>query len=90
MANLQIKGIEDALYNELKSTAASENRSVSQQVLYVLKTYLANRKRFQMAITPAQILLELSGSWDDSRKPEEIIAELKRDRKDSHKLANGF
>lgn len=90
MANLQIKGIEDALYKELKSMAASENRSVSQQVLYVLKTYLANRKRFQMTRTPAQILLELSGSWDDSRKPAEIIAEIKRARKDSRKLSNGF
>ena len=33
MANLQIKGMDDALYASLKDLAASENRSISQQVL---------------------------------------------------------
>ena len=46
MANLQIKGMDDDLYAQLKALAASENRSVSQQVLlwnYIL--VLTNRKR---------------------------------------------
>ena len=30
MANLQIKGIDDELYNEIKKLAVSEKRSVSQ------------------------------------------------------------
>ena len=44
MANLQIKGIEDGLYAEIKDLAAAENRSVSQQILFLVKEYLARKK----------------------------------------------
>ena len=30
---------------------------------------------------PAQVLLELSGSWEDDRTTEEIIADMKQSRK---------
>ena len=90
MANLQIKGIEDDLYARIKQLAASENRSVSQQVLFLLKSYMTNKKRFLSAKTPAQTLLELSGSWEDARTPEEIVKEIKNARKGSKKLSKGF
>ena len=90
MANLQIKGIDDGLYAQLKSVAASENRSVSQQVLFLLKNYLAKKPQIQEAKTPAQVLLDLSGSWQDSRSSEQIVRELKKARKKSKKLAKGF
>ena len=44
MANLQIKGIEDALYAQIKDIAVAENRSISQQVLFLVKAYMANKK----------------------------------------------
>jgi len=90
MANLQIKGIEDALYAQIKDLAAAENRSISQQVLFLVKAYMANKKHFQTAKTPAQVLLELSGSWEDSRGPEEIAAQIRIARKNSQKLMEGF
>ena len=31
--------------------------------------------------SPSQVLLELSGSWKDGRKPEEIISEIRNARK---------
>ena len=40
MANLQIKGIEDDLYHAIKKMAAAENRSVSQQILFLVKSYM--------------------------------------------------
>ena len=40
MANLQIKGIADDLYKKIKELAASENRAVSQQILFLIKEYL--------------------------------------------------
>jgi len=40
MANLQIKGMHDDLYEDIKRLAARENRSVSQQVAFLLKEYL--------------------------------------------------
>ena len=90
MANLQIKGIDDNLYERLKAIAAAENRSVSQQVLFLVKSYLAKGKTVDEIKTSAQVLLELSGSWDDSRSPKEIIREIRKGRKSSRKLKEGF
>ena len=90
MANLQIKGMDDNLYDRLKTMAASQNRSVSQQVLYLVKSYLAKGKKIDEEKTSAQILLELSGSWEDTRSSAEIIAEIRRGRKNSRKLEEGF
>ena len=86
MANLQIKGIDDELYSEIKALAASENRSTSQEVVYLIKCYLANSKQFQKIETPAQILLELAGSWQDDLGADEIILDLKKARKNSSKM----
>jgi len=90
MANLQIKGIDDDLYAQLKALAASENRSISQQVLFLLKGYLAKKQQLHNTKTPAQVLLELSGSWEDEKTPEQIARMLKNARKNSRKLAEGF
>lgn len=90
MANLQIKGIEDSLYAEIKALAASENRSISQQILFLVKDYLAKKSHFNSIKTPAQVLLDLSGSWKDDRDADEIIGELKASRTNSKKLSEGF
>ena len=90
MANLQIKGIDDSLYDQIKELAKSENRSISQQVLYLVKSYLSKKELIQRTKTPAQILLELSGSWEDERTPEEIVSYLRRSRNISRKLNRGF
>jgi plasmid stability protein len=90
MANLQIKGINDELYGELKEMAAEENRSVSQQTLYLLRDYLAKRRRDYRIKTAADVLLELSGSWKDERETKVIIAEIKKGRRNSTKMERGF
>jgi hypothetical protein len=76
MANLQIKGIEDSLYKKIKELAASENRSVSQQVLFLIKECLSRRGSIKNLKSPAQTLLELAGSWEDNRTAEKIISEV--------------
>ena len=43
MANLQVKGIDDTFYEDLKRLSATENRSITQQVLVILREYLAKR-----------------------------------------------
>ena len=83
MANVQIKGIENELYNELKRIATEENRSVSQQTLFLIRDYVAKRQKVRGTKSPAQVLIELSGSWKDDRKPEEIISEIRKARKSS-------
>jgi hypothetical protein len=52
MANLQIKNVEDDLYQEIKKLASAENRSVSQQVLFLVKEYLAKRKHLTATKSP--------------------------------------
>ncbi len=90
MANLQIKGIDDDLYEQIKAFAAAENRSVSQQILYLVKHWLSCQKQIEQTKSSAEILLELSGSWQDSKDADEIIADIKNTRRNSNKLSQGF
>lgn len=90
MANLQIKGIDDNLYSQIKELAAAENRSVSQQIVFLAKEYLTKKKNLQSARSPAKTLLELSGSWDDKRTAEEIVKEIKGARKSTKRLKEGL
>ncbi len=90
MANLQIKGIKEELYAEIKKLASAENRSVSQQILFLVREYLGRKNYLSTLKSPAQVLLELSGSWQDDKEAEQIIAEVKGARINSKKLAEGF
>jgi hypothetical protein len=90
MANLQIKGMDDAIYEELKRLAAAENRSMSQQTLVLIKDYLAKGQRVGNLKTPVQVLLELAGSWEGEETAEEIIARIKKARRSSIRLKEGF
>lgn len=90
MANLQIKGIEDGLYNEIKKMATAENRSISQQILFLVKSYMAKRPRYDAAKSPAEVLIDLQGSWQDERDADQIIEQAKRARRNSKDLSEGF
>lgn len=90
MANLQIKGIDDEFYNDIKRMAKAENRSVSQQVLTLLKEYVAKKGKISKISTPADVLLKLSGSWIDDRGADEIIGQIRAARKSSTKLQEGL
>jgi hypothetical protein len=90
MANLQIKGIKDDLYNEIKKMAAAENRSISQQILFLVKSYMAKRPRCDAAKSPAEVLIDLQGSWQDERDADQIIEQVQRARRNSKDLSEGF
>lgn len=90
MANLQIKGIEDDLYKEIKKMAAEENRSVSQQVLFLIKSYISRKARWDGVKSPAEVLIDLHGSWQDEREADQIIEQVKRARRNSKSLTKGF
>jgi len=83
MANLQIKGMNDDFYAQIKALAGSENRSISQQILFMTKEYLLKKQQLQAVKMPAQVLLELAGAWEDGRTAEEMIADLKQSRKNT-------
>ncbi|MHB8763920.1 MAG: FitA-like ribbon-helix-helix domain-containing protein [Deferrisomatales bacterium] len=90
MANLQVKGVDDDFYAAIKALAAAENRSVSQQVLVILREYLAKEPAVRAARTSAEVLLDLAGSWDDDRRAGEIVDDLRRCRRPSAKLGQGL
>jgi len=90
MVDLQIKRMDDDIYAHLKALAAAEHRSVSQQVLFLVRAYLARTIHLNPKKTPAEVLLDLAGSWEDPEGPEEIIETLKSGRKSSRKLIEGF
>ena len=77
MAILQVRDIDDRLYNSLRQKARRDNRSISQEVIAILETYLSNPLMYNTNST--QEFLELS--WDDNRDAGEIINTLVKDRK---------
>jgi hypothetical protein len=87
MANLQIKGIDEGFYQQVKQLARSQNRTVSQQVLHCLQLHTNQPTLTQRVKTPAQVLLELSGGWQDNRNADEIIADLRQSRNNSTNVA---
>ena len=90
MPTIRITEIDDNLYEEIKRSAAAENRSVSRQVAFMLKDYVAKRHLLSKTKTPAQVLLELSGTWEDKRSAEEIVRGIRKARRNSKKLSGGF
>jgi hypothetical protein len=90
MPTIRITEIDDNLYEEIKRSAAAENRSVSRQVAFMLKDYVAKRHLLSKTKTSAQVLLELSGTWEDQRMAEEIVREIKKSRRNSRNLSEGL
>ena len=90
MANLQVKGIDDDLYDQLKKLALNENRSISQEIIFLIKTHLSVKKTASSLRTPAEVLLQLSGSWNDQRTADEIIAEIRNHHENSERLQGGL
>ena len=89
MANLQVKGIDNDLYDQLKKLAQNENRSISQEIIFLIKTHLS-KKTASSYRSPAEVLLQLSGSWDDPRTADEIIAEIRDHHENNERLTGGL
>lgn len=90
MANLQVKGIDDGLYDQLKRHAAVENRSVSQEIVLLIKSHLGARTAQRAGSSPAETLLQLAGSWEDDRPAETIMDEIRASRVNSQRFSDGF
>jgi len=78
MAVLQVRSMDDELYGALGRRAAMENRSISQEVIEIVKRYLA-----APCAVPAgtdEAALRLAGSWDDPRPAAEIADGLRKAR----------
>jgi len=78
VANLQIKGIDNELYNELKKIAAEEIRSVSQQTVFLVKDYIAIRQKIRGAKNRGQVLLDSPGSRKMTENQRRSFPKLER------------
>jgi hypothetical protein len=68
----------------------AEKRSVSQQILFLAKNYLAKKPRCDAVKTPSEVLLELYGLWQDERKADQIIDQIKKAHKNTKKSEAAF
>lgn len=84
MAILQVREIDDNLYESLKRLARREHRSLSQEVIRILKAYISNPHR--MNIDNTEEFLALCGSWDDKRSTEEIVKDIRQNRKNNRRF----
>ena len=66
MATLQVRSIDDRLYKALGKRAHMDNRSISQEVVMMIKQYLSSTDSNYRRKSDA--LLELAGSWEDGRR----------------------
>ena len=81
MAMLQVRDIDDRLYDRLKFAAKYDNRSISQQVISILQDYFTSIPIKTKNAT--EEFLKLAGSWEDARNTEEIIDDMRAARVNS-------
>ena len=84
MANLQVRNIDENLYESIRVLALNEKRSISQEVVYILERYLAIPRSF--STSPTDEFLKLAGSWEDDRDAEEIVSDIRNSRRNSDRL----
>lgn len=85
MANLQVRDIDDRLYESLRERASRERRSISQEVVLILQKYLSIPSVYDA--NPTDQFLNLTGSWGDSRSADEIVTDLRHARGNSRRFA---
>ena len=78
MAILQVRDIDDRIYEALKTISKQNKRSISQEVIHIIETYLSNPQLIKKNST--EEFLKLAGSWEDDRSADEIISEIRKGR----------
>ena len=78
MANLQVKSIDDDLYESLGRRAAMENRSISQEVVSILKAHLSIPGGQNKKIS--EQFLELCGTWEGGESAKSLVKDVRDNR----------
>jgi plasmid stability protein len=84
MATLQVRDIDDRVYNALKQRARSRHRSLSQEVSHIIEEYLSQPTTDYKK--QSDMLLELSGSWQGPESTAEIMDTIRKSRKESRRF----
>ena len=84
MATLQVRDIDDRLYDFIKTSAKMQNRSISQEVITIIQSYLnSNQKNTKNSTLE---FLSLEGAWIDEKNADDIIKEIKSARNQSNRF----
>ena len=78
MATLQVRSVDNQLYDALKARAKMESRSISQEVITIIKDYLS--KPYNQHENTTDQFLQICGSWSDDRPESEIAESIRKSR----------
>jgi plasmid stability protein len=87
MATLQVRSIDDRLYAALSQRAAQDHRSISQEVIVILKQHLSQPDNSASA---TDRFLTLCGAWQDDREPADIAREIRADRRSGRRFTEAL
>jgi plasmid stability protein len=87
MAILQVRDLDDRLYNYLKTSARLQNRSISQTVITILENYLTSSTKTGDNATME--FLSMTGAWKDDRAADEMVKDIRKNRKNSKRFGEG-
>jgi plasmid stability protein len=86
MANLQVRDMDDVLYEDLKRRARAQHRSLSQEVVHIIEDYLS--RPLVDPRTQTSLFLELSGSWQGTESSQQILKSIRKARVNSKRFRN--
>ena len=78
MATLQVRDMDNRIYESLRVSAKLQNRSISQEVITILQRYLNSPQK--VTVNTTQEFLSMTGSWNDDKTAEEIVADMRSGR----------
>lgn len=87
MANLQVRDLDDRIYEGLKQAARNSKRSLSQEVTMLLEAAL-NAPRSEIANATLEFLA-LDNAWVDERDTDTVIDEIRASRSPSSRFGGG-
>jgi len=87
MATLQVRSIDDQLYEALGRKAARDNRSISQEVIAILKEHLSQPTQHKSA---TESFMELCGTWKDEKSAKEISQDIRKSRQSKTRFKDVF
>ena len=83
MAVLQVRDIDDGLYENLKAIAKNDHRSISQEVVAILEEHLKSPQKGRR-ISQTDEFLALS--WSGSETAEAIVKTARSQRRQSERF----
>ena len=84
MANLQVRDIDDQIYEALRKRAKQQHRSLSQEVVHIIEEYLSRPNIDSPKQT--ELFLQLVGAWQGPESAEEILTSIRKGRIESKRF----